>query len=160
LNPVRAKMVRSAKEWPWSSYRATAGQAKAHPVLTTDWVLRNFSTTRKAAQEKYKMFVQEGKGQSSPWDSLKNQIYLGSDKFVEEMQSKIEPGQPLKDIPKAQKHGPVKPLKFFKEKYKNRDSAMAEAYRSGHYTLAEVGDEFGVSYATVSRVVKNYECKM
>ncbi|WP_221892307.1 transposase [Teredinibacter haidensis] len=25
LNPVRARMVRSANEWPWSSYRATAG---------------------------------------------------------------------------------------------------------------------------------------
>ena len=25
LNPVRAGLVRSAREWPWSSYRATAG---------------------------------------------------------------------------------------------------------------------------------------
>jgi len=25
LNPVRAEMVRSAKDWKWSSYRATAG---------------------------------------------------------------------------------------------------------------------------------------
>jgi len=25
LNPVRARMVRSAREWRWSSYRATAG---------------------------------------------------------------------------------------------------------------------------------------
>ncbi len=37
---------------------------------------------------------------------------------------------------------------------------MAEAYRSGHYTLAKVGDEFGVSYATVSRAVKEHECQM
>jgi putative transposase len=26
LNPVRAKMVRSAKDWPWSSYRSTTGE--------------------------------------------------------------------------------------------------------------------------------------
>ena len=25
LNPVRARMVRAAQDWPWSSYRATAG---------------------------------------------------------------------------------------------------------------------------------------
>ena len=25
LNPVRAGMVRSAKDWPWSNYRSTAG---------------------------------------------------------------------------------------------------------------------------------------
>ncbi len=35
---------------------------------------------------------------------------------------------------------------------------MAEACQSGHYTLAEVGDEFGVSYATVSSAVKELEC--
>ncbi len=31
LNPVRAGMVRSAKEWPWSSYRAMVGQAPVPP---------------------------------------------------------------------------------------------------------------------------------
>lgn len=160
LNPVRARMVRSAKDWPWSSYRATAGQSKAHLVLTTDWILGNFGRNRITAQEKYKAFVQEGKNQPSPWEDLKNQIYLGSDEFVEEMQCKIDPDQSLKDIPKPQKAGPKKTLKYFREKYKNRNTAMAEAYRSGHYTLAQIGDEFGVSYATVSRAVKAFECEM
>ncbi len=160
LNPVRARMVRSVKDWPWSSYRATAGQAKAHALLTTDWILSNFGRTRRIAQEKYKAFVKAGKNQPSPWKYLKNQIYLGSDKFVEEMQCKIDPEQSLKDIPKLQKIRPVKPISFYKEKYKNRNKAMAEAYRSGHYTLAKVGDEFGVSYATVSRAVKDHECQM
>ena len=31
---------------------------------------------------------------------------------------------------------------------------MAQTYLSGHYTLAQVGGHFGVSYATVSRAVK------
>jgi REP element-mobilizing transposase RayT len=160
LNPVRARMVRTAEDWLWSSYRATAGQAKAHALLTTDWVLGNFGRKRKIAQEKYRAFVQEGKNQPSPWESLKNQIYLGSDNFVEDMQCKIDPEQSLKDIPKPQRRSPVKPLSYYKEKYKNRNRAMAEAYRSGHYTLAQVGDEFGVSYATVSRAVKDHECQM
>jgi len=30
LNPVRARMVRAVKDWPWSSYRATAGITQAH----------------------------------------------------------------------------------------------------------------------------------
>jgi putative transposase len=105
------------------------------------------------------MHVQQGKGQPSPWESLKNQIYLGSDKFVDNMQCKIDPDQSLKDIPKPQKNSPIKPLIYFKDRYKNRNRAMAEAYRSGHYTLSEIGDEFGVSYATVSRAVKEYELK-
>ena len=76
------------------------------------------------------------------------------------MQCKIDPKQSLKDIPKPQKIRPVKPISFYKEKYKNQNQAMAEAYRSGHYTLAKVGDAFGVNYATVSRAVKEYECQL
>ena len=33
LNPVRAGMVRSAREWRWSSYRATAGQVEVPTFL-------------------------------------------------------------------------------------------------------------------------------
>ena len=43
--------------------------------------------------------------------------------------------------------------KFAKE-YNSRDECMSQAYLSGHYTLAQVGEHFGVSYATVSRAVK------
>lgn len=39
LNPVRAKMVKQPVGWPWSSYRATAGERLAPGWLTTDWVL-------------------------------------------------------------------------------------------------------------------------
>jgi putative transposase len=35
LNPVRAAMARTPGEWPWSSYRATAGEAPSPPFLAT-----------------------------------------------------------------------------------------------------------------------------
>jgi len=62
----------------------------------------------------------------------------------------------LEDIPKPQKFSPIKPLAHFIEKY-DRDERMARAYLNGHYTLAEVGRVYGVSYATVSRAVKVWE---
>ncbi len=65
--------------------------------------------------------------------------------------------QSLKDIPKKQKQSLVKPLSYYAEQYKERDKSMAHAYRSGHYTLEQVGEYFGVSYATVSRAVKLLE---
>lgn len=157
LNPVRARMVRSAKEWRWSSYRATAGYDESDACLTTEWILAGFAKTKKDAQQRYREFVQEGKGQPSPWQQLKNQIYLGDDDFVNAMQSKLDPDQSLKDIPKKQKRAPVKPLTYFAERYKTRDESMAQAYWSGHYTLVQVGEHFGVSYATVSRAVKQAE---
>ena len=82
LNPVRARMVRSAKDWPWSSYRATAGMADALPWLATDWILSAFSDKRSEAVERYKAFVAEGKNQPAIWEQLKNQIYLGTDAFI------------------------------------------------------------------------------
>ncbi|MDK1025416.1 MAG: transposase [Gammaproteobacteria bacterium] len=157
LNPVRADMVRSAKDWPWSSYRAIAGFAKPHPVLTTDWVLGVFGRRRKVAQDSYRTFVKEGRNQPSPWEVLKNQIYLGTEEFVEDMQSKLDPKQSLAGIPKLQKMSPLKPMSYYAQKYAERNEAMAVAYRSGHYSLQQVGDYYGVSYATVSRAVKAYE---
>lgn len=150
-------MVRSAKDWPWSSYRATAGYEKSPACLTTDWVLGGFAKTKNVAQQRYRNFLQQGKGQPAPWQNLKNQIYLGDDEFVNNMQSKLKPEQSLKDIPKKQKQSPVKPLSYFAERYKERDASMAQAYFSGHYTLEQVGDHFGVSYATVRRAVKRLE---
>src|SRR5690606_32736289 len=60
LNPVRAGMVRSAKDWPWSSYRATTGQVQAPLFLTTEWVLAGFGRRKRNVIEKYKQFVSEG----------------------------------------------------------------------------------------------------
>jgi len=161
LNPVRAKLVRSAKDWPWSSYRATAGLATSHPCLTVDWVLSEFGKKKREACEQYRVFVQEGKNQPSPWASLKNQLYLGSDEFVEDMLDRLGEEQSLSDIPKKQKRRPAKSLAYYQDHYSDRTKAMAAAYLSGQYTLTEVGRQFGVSYATVSRAVKVYEnCEM
>jgi len=157
LNPVRAQMVRSAKDWRWSSYRATAGLDESDACLTTEWILTGFAKTKNVAQQRFRDFVLAGKRQPSPWQHVKNQIYLGDDDFVNDMQRKLAPGQSLNDIPKKQKQAPVKSLGYFAERYKTRNGSMAQAYLSGHYTLAQVGDHFGVSYATVSRAVKEAE---
>lgn len=52
LNPVRAQMVRAAKDWPWSSYRATAGLTNPHECLTTDWILSGFGSNRVEAVQR------------------------------------------------------------------------------------------------------------
>lgn len=140
LNPVRARMVRHAVDWPWSSYREAAGYSQDYSFLTTDWLLSAFAKKKRDAQMRYRRFVQEGNNQPSPWESLKNQIYLGSDQFVEDMQCKIDPKQSLADIPRKQKQSPKKPLSYYAKQYKHRTAAMAYAYLSGHYTLAEVGN--------------------
>jgi hypothetical protein len=44
---------------------------------------------------RYRSFVAEGKHQPSPWGQLKNQIYLGSEAFVDKMQRRLRPGKNL-----------------------------------------------------------------
>ena len=157
LNPVRARMVRSAKDWKWSSYRSTAGLTTPDTYLTTDWLLSLFSKNKQVSHQKYREFVQDGKNQPSPWEELKNQIFIGTDEFVEDMQCKIDPKQSLIDIPRKQKQSLAKPLKYYENNNSDPKKAMAKAYLSGHYTLTEVGAWFGCSYATVSRAVKANE---
>jgi putative transposase len=60
LNPVRAGLCRSPADWPWSSYRATAGFEAPHPFLVTDGLLEFFGADKPSAQQSYRDFVQEG----------------------------------------------------------------------------------------------------
>jgi putative transposase len=103
LNPVRAGMVRAAKDWPWSSYRATTGRVQGLDCVNTDWLLAAFGKRKSTAIEQYKVFVAEGKGQPSPWAKLRNQVYLGSPPFVEKMQSLIDGDKELSEIPSSQR---------------------------------------------------------
>ena len=159
LNPVRAGMVRSAKDWSWSSYRATAGQVQAPGFLNTDWLLAGFGRRKSSAIEKYKQFVSEGKGQQSPWQALRNQVFLGDEHFVEEMQSLIDGEKELSEIPSTQWRPVAKPIGEYERSSANRNVAIVEAYRSGGYTLKELGEYFGLHYSTVSGIIRNHKSK-
>ncbi len=43
LNPVDAHVVRSARDWAWSNYRAMADMARAAKWLRTEWTLAAFA---------------------------------------------------------------------------------------------------------------------
>jgi putative transposase len=60
LNPVRANLCACPAAWPWSSYRAIAGDAPAPRYLTTSWVLRMFHRERARARDRFAVFVADG----------------------------------------------------------------------------------------------------
>ena len=154
LNPVRAEMVRSAKDWPWSSYRATAGLTEPVDFLHVDWILSVFAKRKSLASQRYRVFVMDGKNQPKPWSALKNQMFLGNDDFVDEMQCKVMPDKDLSEIALVQKRPKVKELSYYEKKYKKRDEAITEAYASGGYSMKSIGDYFKLHYSWVSRIVK------
>ena len=150
-------MVRRPEDWPWSNYRATVGLEAAAPFLSTDWLLGAFGEERRCAVDGYRAFVAEGAVARCPWDELKQQVYLGSAAFVEQMQALINPDRPLQDVPRRQRRAIPIPLAEIAARHADRDRAMVVAYRTGDYSMQAIADYFGVGRMTVSRAVKRAE---
>ncbi|MFO1429799.1 MAG: transposase [Candidatus Competibacteraceae bacterium] len=157
LNPVRAGMVNRPEAWPWSSYRATVGDIEPPAFLATDWLLRAFGDDRQQAVNGYRKLVADGMTAPSPWRNLKNQVYLGSERFVEQLQARIDPSRSLGEVPQRQRRTVERPLDYYSAYYAERDRAIAEAYRTGAYSMQAIAEYFGIGRMTVSRAVKRYE---
>jgi len=157
LNPVRARVTKTIGVWKWSSYKAMIGKESAPIWLETDWILGQFSRQRKRAIEKYIDFVRAGVGLPPIWDSLKNQIFLGTEKFVHKQQKLIDKKASLGEVPRLQRRKLPRPLSYYDNQYKYQKKAICEAYLSGGYTLKEIGEYFEKHYSTVSRIVKETE---
>lgn len=82
LNPVRAGLVGTAEQYPWSSYRATMGLHTAEKWLHVDWILAQFGTHHGQARAAYKSFVDAGVGLDSPMENTRRQVFVGSIDFI------------------------------------------------------------------------------
>jgi hypothetical protein len=121
--------------------------------LETDWLLAAFAERLREAQSAYRRFVADGGNQPSPWENLKNQIYLGSEAFVDEMQRKVEGNRRLSEIPRTQRRAVARPLAWFFNEQEDRDRAVLAAFRSGGYSMREIGEYIGLHYSTISRII-------
>jgi len=154
LNPVRAGMVKKSADWPWSSYRASVGLEQPAPWLAVDGLLAQFAKRRSLAQQRYAQFVAEGVKASSPWLSLKGQVFLGDDQFVQRMQAHLQSGRDDVQIPFAQRRAPPAPLEEIERCASDRNSAILAAYVTGGYSYQQLADYFGVHFTTVGRIVR------
>ena len=153
LNPVRAKVVMDPADWPWSSYPATVGIVSSPGWLDTDGLLSQFGSERGPAMAAYREFVLAGVSKPSPLEQVRHQTLLGDDAFL--AQHKTDAGADhLREVSKAHRRGVALDLAAYRVHYPERAEAMARAYLSGAYTMAEIADFFGVHAMTVSRAVK------
>ena len=120
-------------------------------------LLGQFSKQRKRAIVHYINFVREGVGLPTIWSDLKNQVFLASEKFINDKQTLIDKKGTINEVPRLQKRKSPKTLGFYEAKYNDPKKAIYNAYLSGAYTLKEIGEYFGCHYSTVSRIVKNNE---
>ena len=155
LNPVRAGMVKEAGRWKWSSYNATVGVERVAGWLAVDRLLAQFNDKRGVAMRQYRSFINEGIGRESVWTELKQQIYLGSDRFIGRMQRKLEEGK-VDDIniPRGQRQSPALSLGAIEARSRDRKEAMVAAHKTGVYSYQQIAKHFGVHFTTVGRVVR------
>jgi REP element-mobilizing transposase RayT len=156
LNPLRAGMIRAPGEWAWSSYSYMLGINEAPEWLETDWMLAQFSLTRAKAVQAYIKFVMQGIGLSSPLLHVSHQLILGDAEFVERHRA-LAGELPLRDVCKTQRRTAALTLAEYQQKYPDRDEAMARAYFSTVFTMAQIAAFFNVSLSTVSRAIQHFE---
>jgi hypothetical protein len=92
LNPVRAGIVATVDEYPWSGHSAYLGKELLR-WLTTDYVLFMLSPDAEQARKAYDSFVRDGigEGKRSEFHSgtCEGRI-LGSDSFTDEILSMVD----------------------------------------------------------------------
>lgn len=133
LNPVRAALVAHASEWPWSSYRATAGLDPVPAWLAVPWLLSCFDeTSPKRAQRRYAAFVAEGLANGyRPWTQVVGQLFLGREEFVAEVVGKAAATGVSHEHPRAQR---------------------AAGHAGARELLAAVAEEFGTTTEAIRGV--------
>jgi putative transposase len=100
LNRVRARVATTPGEWPWSSYRATAGEEPAPPWLEVDWSRAQFG----GSAERFAGFVAEGTG--IPRLKMSGRVYLGSARFIDEAVARAKQHARSPEIPKVYREAP------------------------------------------------------
>ena len=172
LNPMRVGMVASIEDWHWSSYLPTAGVVPCPPWLNAAAVLGLFGdgvTARRA----YERFVAEGLDQPSPWETLKGQVYLGSEIFHAQMKKRLS-GKTPKGVARRQ-FNPVRPsaqavLRAVADVYgikpaatlkRERGPAFKQAVyllrRRANLSLRQVAEMAGVTIGRVAQIQSEME---
>jgi putative transposase len=154
LNPVRAHMVASAGDYPWSSYRAMIGDVAPPDWLETRAILNLFGQAEGQAIASYRNFIAAGPGEPSPWGKLKRQVFLGTDAFVASMQSRVPSRLDRREVPQARRRPVPRPLHEYAQAHADRNEAIKAAYASGGYTMREIGEYYGLHLSRVSRIVR------
>lgn len=154
LNPVRAGVCDSPAQYTWSSYRATAGLAKAEPFLTTRWILERFATGPIEAAAKYSEFVLDG-GKESIWEDLIAGSVLGNMEFASHHLPNAVFGSGMHEIAKEQRYANRPPLETLLRADGDIWEKAKEAADIYGFTQNEIAAKLGVHFTTVSRHLRH-----
>ena len=149
-NPVTAGVDKGTADWPWSSYRETAGTKPKSVFTTIDRVLEQFGGSGK----RYVDYVAGASLSDSPLAAASGSNVLGGDVFQKEVQKLIVDAV---EIPISRKKLVRRTLGEIGAGVESRDAWMSVAYREHGYTMREIADFAGDHYSQVSNIIKAWE---
>ena len=180
-NPLRAGIVERLADYRWSSYKAYAYGDKAPEWLITKQIFSQFKgmDKNKAYREKVQRYAKEEK---KLLEDLRYGMIIGSKKFVDKIRSTYLPEKPHKEIPQqrdlAKGIDPVVRLKeaakildcdldhfrrvsrITKSERDDRNLLVFSVWKTGRLTNDEIGNLFGMTYSSVSHIVKTVRVKI
>ena len=180
-NPLRAGIVERLADYPWSSYKVYAYSEKAPEWLITKPILSQLKgkEQHKIYREKVQFYAKEEK---KLWEDLRHGMIIGSKRFVDKIRSAYLPEKPHKEIPQqrdlAKGIDPIAMLKeaswridcdldhfkhttrIAKKERDDRDLLVLSAWKTGLLTNDEIGRIFGMTYSSVSHIVRSVRLRM
>lgn len=186
LNPVRIRpqlkrpvpeQLRRLEHYRWSSLMGYWDSKSRQGFVKYNSVLEQIGHSRK----KYREFIIDGinGGYATPWDSVRGQVVLGEEKFIERIKEELEENGSQREQPGARRLQAKAPAgviqavaKFFGVEEKRltekrtglrdqRAVAMEMIYRNGGIGQVEIGRLIGgLDYTAVSRERKRIREKV
>ena len=170
LNPVRAGMVKTPLEYPWSSYPYFAGRDHKPNWLTTELVLDDFGGEEKRGFRRYREYVEKGVTNEieNPLKGVIASAFLGSKEFInrireEYLEKKKIDTRNISEIKRIQKWPSLEEIEKTVEKRISREDGLFRKiciYVSHQYSglgLEEVGRYFGMKAGTISQLSRRFK---
>ncbi len=175
LNPIRAGIVDSLANYPWTSYNYYLRDYKDR-LIDADFVLSQFGQDKKTARRYYQQFIRAGimRSHEEFVDEIFDQRILGKQDFVEEVLQqedkprddkdyifkKLELKKILETICRSKNIKPVMVKSSVKIKpvVRTRRLFVYVARIYFGYQLKEIASFLGIKISTVMKSVQNHNC--
>jgi len=159
FNPVRAKLANTPQDWRWSSYHETI--AATNPIVARDILLAYFGQTNNESLTAYREFIAAG-APADIWRNVKKGMFLGQNKWIEEIKPPADDITKIIEIPRAQRYFQRPPLnELFNPPIsrQERNNKIYMAQQKYGYSLAEISKHLNLNYSWISRIAEKVRRK-
>jgi len=155
MNPVVAGLVANPEDWPWSSYRATAGLSELRPFLHLNWLEWVFNcASRTGAQALYRSFVRL----PDPESCANGADVLGSMEFESSVRQHVGTSMAHIALPRTYRSMARPTLsELFRDagfSRTQRNSLILRAHVVHGYRLSEIAQHLGLHPNSMSKVLR------